>query len=153
MPRLGAFEIETMVKGQRIMLHSKRETLEWPDLNVLFPAIGRFAKKKDTASVEELQRDFQAKVQERSQRSKLGMPRKGSVPQFRSHSEARLAEVINSRGDLGVQRSASVEVIDKISEFDAVGPDDIVSVNLNDDSEDQKVASSGAIEIKDDSAV
>ena len=136
------------------MLHSKRETLGWPDLNVLFPAIMRFAEKKDTASLEEIQHEFEPKHQVRNQRSKIGTLRKGSVQvqQFRSHSEFRLAEVIDSRYDQGVQRSASVEVIDKDNELDARKPADVKIIDLNDDLEDQEVALSGAIGIKNGSA-
>lgn len=63
-PRLGAFEIITRVKRKYIVLHSKKKTLEWPDLSVFIPAIQRFAKKKDTAEAEDLQRDFGDKNQE-----------------------------------------------------------------------------------------
>ena len=124
------------------MLHSKRKTLEWPDLNVLFSTIMRFAEKKDTATLEEIQNDFDVSHQVRNQRSKVGTLRKGSVQvqQFRSHSEARMAEFIDSRADLGVQRSASAEVIDKTNVLNAVEPAHVEIIDLNDDSEDQEVA-------------
>ena len=63
-----------------------------------------------------------------------------------------MAKVINSRGDLGAQRSVSVEVIGNIDELDIVEPADFKIIDLNDDEEDQEVASSGAIDIKDGTA-